>query len=124
MQPLTLGLIVLSVACSSSSQLLLKAGMTAPHMQAAIAAGRPLDIALAVATSPLVVGGLAIFGLSAVLWLAVLSRVPLSSAYPAIALGIVVTVLGGYFFFGETIGTAKIAGVSLIVAGVVLVGLS
>ncbi len=124
MQPLTVFLIVLSVACSSSAQVLLKAGMTAPRIQSAIADGGALAIAYAVATSPLVVIGLAIFGLSAVLWLAVLSRVPLSSAYPAIALGIVVTVASGYFMFGETVGVVKIAGVSLIVVGVVMVGLS
>lgn len=124
MQSLTVFLIVLSVACSSSAQVLLKAGMTTPRIQAAIAEGGALGIGLAVTTSPLVVVGLAIFGLSAVLWLAVLSRVPLSSAYPAIALGIVVTVLSGYFMFDEAVGVMKIAGVALIVTGVLMVGLS
>lgn len=123
MQPSTIALIAASVACSSCSQVLLKAAMSGERIQASLASGQPLSIALTVLGSPLVIGGLALFGLSAVLWLAVLARVPLSSAYPVIAVGIVVTVVAGVMLFDEALGPAKIAGVSLIVGGVVLIGL-
>ena len=83
-----------------------------------------IPIFIAIATSPLVVIGLASFGLSAILWLFVLSRVSLSSAYPFVALGIVITVVAGRFLLGEPIAVAKILGVGLIVAGVLLVATS
>ena len=73
--------------------------------------------------SPLVVGGLTCFGLSAVVWLFVLSRIPLSQAYPFVALGILVTVTAGAGLFGETISWQAMVGVGLIVVGVTLVGL-
>lgn len=123
MSPMTIALIVASVACSSCSQVLLKLAMTGDRIQATIAGGNPASIALAVVSSPLVIGGLALFGLSAVLWLAVLARVPLSTAYPMIALGMVVTVVAGVWLFGETLGAVRLAGVALIVGGVLLLSL-
>ncbi|MCZ8101510.1 MAG: hypothetical protein O9972_26855 [Burkholderiales bacterium] len=123
MTPSTIALITASVACSSGSQILLKAAMMGNKIQQSIASGKPITIVSTVLGSPMVIGGLSLFGLSAVLWLAVLARVPLSSAYPAIAMGIVITVAAGSLLFGEAIGPAKLAGVSLIVGGVVLIGL-
>ena len=64
--------------------------------------------------------GLALFGLSAVVWLAVLSRTALSFAYPFAALTYVVIVLYDTAR-GEVVGTLRWAGVALIVAGIVLV---
>ncbi len=119
----TIALMLASIACSSCSQVLLKAAMSGGAIQAAIGSGRALAIATAVIGSPLVILGLGLFGLSAILWLAVLARVPLSSAYPVIALGIVVTVAAGHLIFGEALGATKLGGVALIVVGVVLVGL-
>jgi multidrug transporter EmrE-like cation transporter len=117
-------LVLLSVALSSFSQIVLKRGMTDVAVQAALAAGRPLDIGLAVAKSVYVVGGLTCFGLSAVVWLFVLSRIPLSQAYPFVSLGIVVTVVAGATLFGETLMWQTLVGVALIVVGVSLVGVS
>lgn len=115
--------VLVSVALSSLSQIALKSGMTGVAVQAALQTGRPLAIAVAVAKAPLVVGGLTCFGLSAVVWLFVLSRIPLSQAYPFVALGILVTVTAGAGLFGETISWQAMVGVGLIVVGVTLVGL-
>ena len=93
-------------------------------MQATLKSGGPMEVAVAVATSPLVLGGLTCFGLSAVVWLFVLSQIPLSQAYPFVALGIVVTVTAGTILFGETVTAQSLAGVVLIVTGVILVGLA
>jgi multidrug transporter EmrE-like cation transporter len=117
-------MILLSVALSSGSQVILKTAMVNPAMQSTLKDGNALQIAYAIATSAQVIGGLACFGLSAVVWLLVLSRIPLSSAYPFVALGILVTVLAGIFIFGESVGPFKALGSTLILAGVVLVGLS
>ena len=47
-----------------------------------------------------------------------------SQAYPCVALGFVFTMLGGHFLFGEIINLARIAGLALIVTGVVVVAVS
>jgi multidrug transporter EmrE-like cation transporter len=118
-----LSLIGGSVLLSSSSQIILKFGMTTPSVQSALTnTSEPLRIALAIAASPLVLIGLASFGLSAVLWLFVLSKVSLSSAYPFVALGIVITVAAGRLLLGEPIPAVKLVGVALIVSGVLAVG--
>ena len=57
--------------------------------------GNRMGFALALLTSPLVLLGLAVFGLSAIVWLFVLSKIAFSHAYPFVALGIVVTVAAG-----------------------------
>lgn len=117
-------MILTSVALSAGSQIILKYGMTAPQVRGALDSGNALDVARAVALSPQVLLGLAAFGLSAVVWLFVLSRIALSSAYPFVALGIMVTVTAGAVLFGEPVTASKLAGVTLIVGGVVLVGLA
>lgn len=117
-------LIVLSVALSSGSQLILKQGMTSPSVHESLQGGGVLDVLLVIATSPAILAGLFCFGLSVVIWLFVLSKVPVSTAYPFVALGITTTVLGGRFLFGEPLSLLKIIGVVVILLGIVLVGLA
>jgi drug/metabolite transporter (DMT)-like permease len=64
------------------------------------------------------------FGLGAVFWLAVLSRVPLSLAYPILALSYFVVVVEAWLLLHERVTWQRLLGVGIIVAGVVVVGLS
>ena len=116
--------VLTSVVLSAGSQIFLKRGMTAQHIQTAINNGDVANIALQILTTPSILLGIGCFGLSLVLWLFVLSRIPLSSAYPFVALGIFVTVLAGSMIFAEPISTAKSIGVALIMSGVLLVGIA
>lgn len=118
-------LVLCSVALSSAAQLLLKAGMTSDVVQRALASGRGLShIIPSVAASPLILGGLTIFALSVVTWLFVLSKIEISQAYPAIALGVMVTAIGGYFFFGEALNSTRVLGIGIVVVGVAVVAAS
>jgi len=117
-------LILVSVGMSALAQMLLKLGMTAPGVTTAIAGGGTVPIAVAIATSPQVIGGLSLYGLGAVLWLFVLTRADLSAAYPFVGLGFVLTMLIGAFVFHEQVGTMRIAGTLLILLGCVLVARS
>lgn len=118
-------LIAGSVLLSSASQVMLKIGMSTPIVQSALAGQpEPRRIALAIGTSPLVLAGLVSFGLSAVLWLFVLSKIPLSTAYPFVALGIVITVAAGRVLFGDPMPVPKVMGIALIVAGVLGVAMA
>lgn len=117
--------VLFSVVLSSAAQLLLKAGMTNEVVQRALASGRGVpQVVLSIAASPLIVGGLTIFALSVVTWLFVLSKVEISQAYPAVALGVMVTAIGGYFFFGEPLNSIRILGIGIVVIGVAVVAAS
>lgn len=118
-------LVLFSVTLSSGAQLLLKAGMTNEVVQRALASGRGLShIIASIATSQLILAGLGIFALSVVTWLFVLSRMEISQAYPAVALGVVVTALGGYMFFDEVLEPIRIFGIGIVVVGVAVVAAS
>ena len=97
----SVAMIFASVALSSASQIILKSAMTAQDIQHTMKTSNFIELMVMISTSPQVIAGLGCFGLSAVIWLFVLSRIPLSSAYPFVALGILVTVLAGAFFSGR-----------------------
>lgn len=65
--------------------------------------------------------GLTLYGLSAVLYILLLTRVNLSVAGPAVAIGYIFSVSIGYFVFQESIPLHRVVGLGLIVAGVILV---
>ncbi len=122
MRLVTIGLVLLSVGLTSGAQIALKAGMTAPDVRGIMEGGRPLRIAIGLSSSPLIIFGLLSYGLSAIVWLLVLSRVPLSTAYPFIALGIAITTLGGRFLFHEPLTATKLAGIGLVLIGILAIG--
>jgi len=113
-------MILLSVALSAAAQVALKAGMTSPAVRQALAGGISPVSLLQVAFSPLVLLGLACYGLSMVVWLGVLSKMPVSSAYPFVALAIVLTSVFGRVLFHDAFTLPKILGTLLIVSGVVV----
>lgn len=69
-------------------------------------------------TSPYILGGLSIFGFAVIAWMALLSRVDLSFAYPTLALGYIAIFLISYFFLGETMNIYRILGMILIIGGI------
>ena len=116
--------VLLSVLLSASSQILLKLGMMRPSMQLALASNQgPLHVAHVILTSPFVLCGMGFFGLSAIVWLFVLAKIPLSSAYPFVALGIAITVVAGRLIFAEEISLIKFVGVALVITGVLTVAM-
>ena len=72
---------------------------------------------------PILLGFTFVFGAS-IFWLAVISRVPLSYAYPLLAFGYVVTALLSRIVFNETISLTRWSGIVVICIGVVLVSRS
>lgn len=75
-------------------------------------------------TSPSVIGGVALYGIATLLWFAVLTRMPLSVAYPMQAFAYVLAMIPAYFMFNETITPTKLAGVAVILFGVYLLAKS
>lgn len=113
-------LILLSVLLSSMGQLLFKAGMDrVGYFKFSLA--NILPIAWDVATNFYIVSGLALYVISLVVWLMILSRVDVSYAYPMLSIGYIVTLFAAYFLFQEQLSWIRILGVFVIIGGVYLV---
>ena len=61
------------------------------------------------------------YGLSLIVWLVGLSRVPVSQAYPLLSLGYVINIGLAWWLLGEVPNVQRVAGIGVIVVGVVLV---
>lgn len=120
----SLVLILLSVLCGITGQLTLKMGMTQVGRIGSDALAQPLQMAFKVLTNPLVIGGLALYVLGAAFWLTVLSRVPLSFAYPVLALSYAFTPLLAWLILGENVPSLRWLGIAIICAGVIIVSRS
>ncbi len=120
----TLPMILLSVLCGVSGQLTLKAGMTQVGRIGAETLSQPFQLALRVLSCPFVLGGLALYALGAVSWLMVLSRLPLSAAYPVLAITYAVIPFLAWLVFGESVSVTRWLGIVVICVGIVIVSQS
>lgn len=117
-------LILFSVACGVAGQLTLKTGMTQVGQVGGAALADPMGLALRVIGNPFVVGGLGLYVLGAAAWLTVLSRVPLSLAYPILALSYAFTPFLAWILLGESVPSLRWLGIGTICLGVFLVSRS
>jgi multidrug transporter EmrE-like cation transporter len=74
--------------------------------------------------SPSFWAGMVCYATSVCVWLAALSKAPVSTAYPMLSLGYVVVAAVSVLWLGESMGPAKVLGIALICAGVILVSRS
>jgi multidrug transporter EmrE-like cation transporter len=118
---LLIGIIQVSVALNASAQILLRWG--ARHGFAA-ADGGTLIAHVATLLRPGVIGGLACYAISVVIWIYVLSRAEASFAYPFLGLGFVLVSLAGWQFLGEPLTVQRVAGTLLVSVGVVVLATS
>lgn len=119
--PLSIGslaLVLFAVATAAAGQVMLKHGMQVASSRAAHSRG---SLAAAAITSPWVLLGLLVFGVSAVVWLAALSRVPLSVAYPFNALGYLGILTASILVLHERASVLTWAGSVMVVSGLIIV---
>lgn len=108
------GLLLLNIALLVLGQLVWKTGLDK-------AGGLTLQNLLPTLTSPLILLGVALYGIATVVWLAVLSRLPLSTAYPLQSIAYVLGILIAWGVFQETVPLTRWIGAAIIVVGVVVV---
>ncbi|GGW66302.1 hypothetical protein [Streptomyces xantholiticus] len=111
-------LLLFAVFSSAAGQIMLKHGM---RSAAAVAEHSGGSLMVRAATSPWVVLGLVVFGVSAVAWMSTLARVPLNIAYPFNALGYLLIVLASSTVLHERTSMWTWAGSLMVVAGLVTV---
>jgi drug/metabolite transporter (DMT)-like permease len=117
----SVGLLLFAVATAATGQVMLKHGMQVATARAAHSGG---SLVLRAATSPWVLLGLVVFGVSAIAWLAALSKVPLSVAYPFNALGYIVILIASVLVLHERANLLTWLGSLLVVSGLLIVVLT
>ncbi len=75
-------------------------------------------------TSPHIIAGFIAYGVSALLWMDVLSKLQISIAFPLVSITYVITLLVGKFIFGDVITWGRVFGVLTIIVGVIFVARS
>lgn len=121
---ISLALLVVSVGFAVGGQLTLKSAMDRIGRigsQEVKAVGDTVQKAI---SEPRLWVGLVLFGVSALFWLIVLSRVPLSLAYPFVGISYVVVVGVARFVFDEHVSALRWTGVAVVAIGIALIGLS
>jgi multidrug transporter EmrE-like cation transporter len=120
MSLVSFALIISGVLLNAGAQLLLKAGTNAVG-QFEFTAANIVPVGARLALEPHIVGGVACYVVSLVVWILGLSRTEVSIAYPMLAIGYVVNALAAWYLFEENLGAARWTGIGFIVLGVFLV---
>ncbi|MCW3481184.1 4-amino-4-deoxy-L-arabinose transferase [Neisseriaceae bacterium JH1-16] len=123
MKLIEFGLILLGVLLNAAAQLFLKAGVRQiGHFD--FSSANIVPIGWSLATNLPIIGGLSCYVISVVVWIMALSRVEVSIAYPMLSIGYVVNAGLAWWLFGEAVTVQRLAGIAVIIIGVVLVARS
>jgi multidrug transporter EmrE-like cation transporter len=121
LNPASLALILCGVFLNACAQLLLKAGVnhvTAEIGTFAYSLENLWPVGIRLATQLPILGGLACYVVSVVVWILGLSRVDVSIAYPLLSLGYVLNAAAAWWLFGEALTPMRIVGIGVIMVGV------
>ncbi|WP_201864668.1 EamA family transporter [Microvirga soli] len=114
MKPLFAALLVLSAAMLAAGQTLFRLG--------ALKADRATDILgfIKLFTQPVIILALILYCGTTMLYVGVLQYVPVSKAYPYMALAFILVPIAAVLFLGETISLRYVIGVGLMIIGLLL----
>ncbi len=118
-------MLAFSIISGAVGQILLKWGMRI------VSAGSKSEVGTAAVVSavkaignPWVLAGFICYGLSSIVWLMILKKVPLSTAYPMISAGYIIVVLLSAWVLKESVRwNITVPGLIFISIGVTLIGL-
>jgi multidrug transporter EmrE-like cation transporter len=111
------------ILLNACAQLFLKAG-TLRLGEVSLAPSTLITTLGHLATNLPIIAGLCLYGLSVITWIAGLSRVDVSVAYPLLSLGYVVNAIAAYFLFGEALTPQRLIAIGIILLGVYILARS
>ena len=117
-------LLVVSVGFAIAGQLTLKAAMDQIGRIGQTEIAAPLETIGRAAREPRLWAGLTLFGISSLFWLVVLSRVPLSVAYPFVGISYIFVVAFARYVHHEHVPPVRWLGVAVVALGIAIIGLS
>ncbi len=106
-------IVAISIIFGVIGQVLFKKGMV-------VLGGFQISQIIKILFNPYIFCGFMFYGISSIMWLYVLSKFELSTVYPLLSVGYILTAVAGYYIFSETISTYKIISIVLICSGVIL----
>lgn len=80
-----------------------------------------VDTMFKVITSYYFLGGALLYVIATLVWMVVLSRLPLSMAYPFQSISYIIAMLASFFIFKETVVPIQWVGAVVIIIGVIMV---
>lgn len=113
----SLALVLSGVVLNALAQSLLKLGTNRAGTLEFTLAAAPDTLGKVLTQWPFLLG-FAAYGISLVVWIAALTRVPVTIAYPMLSIGYVINALIARFWLGESLGTTGWAGMGFIIVGV------
>lgn len=115
-----LAIALTSVLLNAAAQLFLKAGT---NIVGTVSFGdaNTVNTLMQIARVPWFWAGFACYGISLFTWIATLSRLPVSVAYPLVSIGYVINAILAWWLFGESLTMQKVVGIGFIIIGVILV---
>jgi drug/metabolite transporter (DMT)-like permease len=119
--------VILAAVCAlltTAGQIVLKIGVSDPSLAGVLQSGGPIPFLVRAVITPLVIAGLVLYIASSGLWLLILARADVSFAFPLVSMGFVLTVAYAHFVLHEPVGLIRLAGVALIVVGVMFISRS
>ena len=109
------------IVVSSTAQIFLKTGMREVGQIHSLEAKKLLPLIFSLALNWRIVLGLGMYVFGTFFWLVLLSRLDLSLLYPFGALQYILVFAFSYYFLGEHIGTGRIAGALVVLAGIFII---
>jgi multidrug transporter EmrE-like cation transporter len=120
----TFAFIISGVLLNAVAQVLLKAGTNALGGAIHLTMSNAFETFIRVVTQLPILGGLACYALSLVVWIMGLSRTDVTIAYPMLSLGYVVAAAGAWLFLGEAVSPQRMLAIAVIMVGVALLARS
>ncbi len=114
-------LVFASVLLAVAAQLMMKYGM---NLFGKFPISQIIYKIIPMVLNPWVFTGFVLFGLSSIIWLAVLSRMDLSLVYPMVSLAYIVVALASMILFKENVNLVRWIGIFVICFGVFLISRS
>jgi multidrug transporter EmrE-like cation transporter len=120
----TFAFIISGVLLNAVAQVLLKAGTNALGGAIHLTMSNAFETFIKVISQLPILGGLACYALSLVVWIMGLSRTDVTIAYPMLSLGYVVAAAGAWLFLGEAVSPQRMLAIGVIMVGVALLARS
>ncbi|KXS33442.1 MAG: Uncharacterized protein AWT59_0468 [Candidatus Gallionella acididurans] len=119
MNLISFGLIFTGVMLNAAAQILMKLGTNAiGHFEFSMENIMPIGMKFA--TEWHIITALFCYGISVVVWMLALSRVPVSIAFPMLSMAYVVTAVAAWQLLGESFNLTKMLGIGVIIFGVII----
>lgn len=114
--------LVIDILMGSIAQILLKVGMKNNNINMGF--GNILQNLVRIYLNKFVIMGSIIYGTSMILWIAVLSKIELSYAYPMVSMNFVIVAILSKILFKEHVSRTRWISIIIIVFGVALLSAS